>query len=132
MLNLPEAFNQFLTDEECAQIDQTLLPTRARFSIRITVYSWRYLQQVSQGLGVPIAALQPQQILDWLRNDPQMQSEVLDEGFTDWFSNLLNASLVPLGKIAQQANVEIKSLSLSQIISWFRAQVDAALQSFPY
>jgi hypothetical protein len=55
MLNLPESFNQFLSPEECAQIDQTLLPTRDRFSIRITVYSWRYLQQVSTGLGVAIA-----------------------------------------------------------------------------
>ena len=127
MLNFPEAFNQFLTDEECAQIDQTLLPTRDRFSIRITVYSWRYLQQVSQGLGVPTASLQSQQILDWLRNDPQMQSSVLDDGFTDWLGNLLNASLVPLGKIAQQTNVEIEGLSLSEIIAWFRAQVDAAL-----
>ncbi len=127
MLNFPEAFNQFLTDEECAQIDQTLLPTRDRFSIRITVYSWRYLQQVSQGLGVPTASLQSQQILDWLRNDPQMQSSVLDDGFTEWLGNLLNASLVPLGKIAQQTNVEIEGLSLSEIIAWFRAQVDAAL-----
>jgi hypothetical protein len=127
MLNLPDAFNQFLTDEECAQIDQTLLPTRDRFSIRITVYSWRYLQQVSQGLGVPMAALQSQQILDWLRNDPQMQSAVLDDGFTDWFGNLLNASLVPLSKIARQANGEIENLSLYEIISWFKAQVDAAL-----
>jgi hypothetical protein len=30
MLNLPESFNQFLSPEECAQIDQTLLPTRDR------------------------------------------------------------------------------------------------------
>jgi hypothetical protein len=128
MLNLPESFNHFLSPEECAQIDQTLLPTRDRFSIRITVYSWRYLQQVSQGLGVAIADLQPQQIMDWLRNDPQMQkSETLDESFTDWFGNLLNASLTPLHKIAQQASVDIENLSLSQIIEWFKAQVDAAL-----
>jgi hypothetical protein len=57
MLNLPESFNQLLSPEECAQIDQTLLPTRDRFSIRITVYSWLYLQQVSTGLGVAIALL---------------------------------------------------------------------------
>lgn len=63
MLNLPESFNQFLSPEECAQIDQTLLPTRDRFSIQITVYSWRYLQQVSKGLGVVIAHSTKEEIL---------------------------------------------------------------------
>jgi hypothetical protein len=128
MLNLPESFNQFLSPEECAQIDQTLLPTRDRFSIRITVYSWRYLQQVSSGLGVAIADLQPQQITDWLNNDPQMQaSDHLDDTFTDWFSNLLTASLTPLGKIAQQKEVAIENLTIQQIIDWFEVQVKAAL-----
>jgi hypothetical protein len=127
MLNLPESFNQFLTSEECTQIDQTLLPTRDRFSIRITVYSWRYLQQVSHGLGVAIAELQPQQITDWLTHDPQMQtSEHLDETFAGWFSHLLAASLVPLQKIAQQKGTAIETLTLQQIIDWFEVQVKAA------
>jgi hypothetical protein len=128
MLNLPESFNQFLTPEECAQIDGTLLPTRDRFSIRITVYSWRYLQQVSQGLGVGIADLQPQQIEDWLRQDSSLQAqELADESFMDLFSRLLISSLMPLQKISQQENVEIEALTLSQIIAWFENQVKAAL-----
>jgi hypothetical protein len=128
MLNLPESFNQFLTPEECAQIDGTLLPTRDRFSIRITVYSWRYLQQVSQGLGVGIADLYPQQIEDWLRQDSNLQAqELADESFMDLFSRLLMSSLTPLQKIAQQENVEIEALTLPQIIAWFEAQVKAAL-----
>jgi len=128
MLNLPESFNQFLTPEECAQIDGTLLPTRDRFSIRITVYSWRYLQQVSQGLGVGIADLQPQQIEDWLRQDSSLQAqELADESFMDLFSRLLISSLTPLQKISQQENVEIEALTLSQIIAWFENQVKAAL-----
>lgn len=129
MLNLPESFNQFLTPEECAQIDQTLLPTRDRFSIRITVYSWRYLQQVSTGLGVAIADLDPQQITDWLSRDPQMQaSDHLDETFVDWFSTLLTASLSPLQKIAQQNGAAIETLTIQQIIEWFEIQVKAAHQ----
>jgi hypothetical protein len=128
MLNLPESFNQFLTPEECAQIDGTLLPTRDRFSIRITVYSWRYLRQVSQGLGVGIANLRPQQIEDWLRQDSSLQAqELADESFMDLFSRLLISSLMPLQKIAQQENVEIEALTLLQIIAWFEAQVKAAL-----
>jgi hypothetical protein len=128
MLNLPESFNQFLTPEECAQIDGTLLPTRDRFSIRITVYSWRYLQRVSQGLGVGIADLQLQRIEDWLRQDSSLQAqELADESFMDLFSRLLISSLTPLQKIAQQENVEIEALTLSQIIAWFENQVKAAL-----
>jgi hypothetical protein len=128
MLNLPESFNQFLTPEECTQIDGTLLPTRDRFSIRITVYSWRYLQQASQGLGIRIAELQPQQITDWLRQDSSLQAqELADESFMDLFSRLLISALTPLQKIAQQKNVEIEALTLSQIIAWFEAQVKAAL-----
>ncbi len=128
MLNLPESFNQFLTTEECVQIDQTLLPTRDRFSIRITVYSWRYLQQASQGLGVRIADLQPQQITDCLRQDSSLQAqELADESFMDLLGRLLISALTPLQKIAQQERVEIEALTLPQIISWFETQVKAAL-----
>lgn len=128
MLNLPESFDRFLTPEECAQIDGTLLPTRDRFSIRIAVYSWRYLQQVSQGLGLGIADLQPQQIEDWLRQDSSLQAqELADESFMDLFGRLLISALTPLQKIAQQDGVEIEALTLSQIISWFENQVKATL-----
>jgi hypothetical protein len=128
MLNLPDSFDRFLNPEECAQIDQTLLPARDRFSIRIAVYSWRYLQEVSQGLGIGIAELQPQQIEDWLRQDSSLQAnELADESFMDLFSRLLISSLTPLQKIAQQDSVEIKALTLPQIISWFENQVKATL-----
>ena len=128
MLNFPESFGQFLSPQECTQIDQTLLPTRDRFSIRITVYSWRYLQQVSQGLGITIAKLQPQQISAWIRQDASLNlQEPSDESFIELFDRLLISSLIPLHKIAQQENVAIESLTLSLIIGWFEAQVKAAL-----
>lgn len=128
MLNFPESFGQFLSPEECTQIDQTLLPTRDRFSIRITVYSWRYLQQVSQGLGITIAELQPQQISTWIRQDASLNlQEPADESFIELFDRLLISSLVPLQKIAQQEKIAIEQLTLSQIIAWFEAQVKAAL-----
>ncbi len=128
MLNFPESFGQFFSPEECAQIDQTLLPTRDRFSIRITVYSWRYLQQVSQGLGTTIAELQPQQISDWIRQDASLNLQApADESFIELFDRLLISSLIPLQKIAQQENIAIEKLTLLQIIGWFEAQVKAAL-----
>jgi hypothetical protein len=128
MMNLPDSFSQFLSPEECAQIDQTLLPTRDRFSIRITVYSWRYLQQVSQGLGIPIAHLQSPQITHWLHQDASLHTQnPLDQSFVDWFSHLLTSSLGPLQKIAQQEQIQVEQLTLPQIIHWFEAQVKAAL-----
>lgn len=128
MLNFPESFGQFLSPEECAQIDQTLLPTRDRFSIRITVYNWRYLQQVSQALGAIIAELQPQQISTWIRQDASLNlQEPADGSFIELFDRLLISSLIPLQKIAQQENIAIEKLTLPQIIGWFEAQVKAAL-----
>jgi hypothetical protein len=128
MLNLPESFNQLLSAEECAQIDQTLLPTRDRFSIRIAVYSWRYLQQVSQGLGITVAELQPQHIVDWLQQDASLQNQELsDDAFIELFERLLVSSLEPLKKIAQREEIEIESLTLPQILSWFEDQVKASL-----
>jgi hypothetical protein len=128
MLNFPESFGQFLSPEECTQIDQTLLPTRDRFSIRITVYSWRYLQQVSQGLGISIAELQPQQISAWIRQDASLNlQEPSDESFIELFDRLLLSSFIPLQKIAQQENTAIENLTLLPIIGWFEAQVKAAL-----
>jgi hypothetical protein len=128
MANFPEDLSQFLSPEECAQIDQTLLPTRDRFSIRIAVYSWRYLQRVSEGLGLPIAELQPQQISDWIRQDATLQtSAATDESFIELLDRLLLSSLGPLQKIAQQENTMIERLTLPQIIDWFEQQVKSAL-----
>jgi hypothetical protein len=128
MANFPEDLSQFLSPEECAQIDQTLLPTRDRFSIRIAVYSWRYLQRVSEGLGLLIAELQPQQISDWIRQDATLQtSAATDESFIELLDRLLLSSLGPLQKIAQQENTVIERLTLPQIIDWFEQQVKSAL-----
>jgi hypothetical protein len=128
MVNFPESFDQFLSPEECAQIDQTLLPTRDRFSIRITVYSWRYLQRVSEGVGIAIADLAPVQISDWISQDAALQtSAATDESLIELLDRLVISSLGPLQKIAQQENTIIEQLTLPQIINWFEAQVKASL-----
>jgi hypothetical protein len=128
MQNFPESFNQFLSPEECAEIDQTLLPTRDRFSIRVAVYSWRYLQQVSMGLEIALADLAPVQISDWICQDVALQTlTATDESLIELLDRLVISSLVPLQKIAQQENTIIEQLTLPQIINWFEAQVKASL-----
>jgi hypothetical protein len=128
MQTFPESFSQFLSPDECAQIDQTLMPTRDRFSIRVTVYSWRYLQQVAQGLGIPVADLQPRQIGDWISQDATLQNlGTSDTSFVELLERLLVSSLSPLQKIAQHEKTAIETLTLTQIINWFEQQLKALL-----
>lgn len=120
MAELPQALSDLLTLEENAQIDQTMLPTRDRFSIRLTVYCWRYLQQISIQLQSAIETLEPEQITAWVQADAQLhQNAQVDPEFIDWFSHLLTSSLKPLMAIAKQEQTSIYSLTLEQIIHWF-------------
>ena len=121
MAELPQALSDLLTLEENAQIDQTLLPTRDRFSIRLTVYCWRYLQQLSTKLQTPIESLQPEQINDWVSKDTQLQDgQHVDADFIGWFSYLVTSSLKPLSAIAQHNQLPIQDLTLEQIITWYQ------------
>ena len=125
-LSLPESFNSLLTEAECAQIDQTLLPTRDRFSIRLKIYAVRYLTQLSQRIDTPIKNLTPQEIADQLKLDPNLQQDgQYEEPFADWFCDLLTASLSPLKQIAEDVGVTIEMLNLDQIIDWHRDQFNA-------
>ncbi|MEO0378130.1 MAG: hypothetical protein AAF329_26735 [Cyanobacteria bacterium P01_A01_bin.17] len=128
MPEMPQAFNDLLTLEECTAIDQTLLPTRDRFSIRITVYSWRYLYKVSAGLETKIADLSTSQIYNWVGEDPKMAAtEGQGEEFVGWFANLLHSSLKPLQQIAEANETGIENLTLAQIIHWFEQKVKTTL-----
>jgi hypothetical protein len=127
-LPLPESFNLLLTEAECAQIDQTLLPTRDRFSIRLKLYALRYLTQVATTLESPVETLTATQIDAQLRLDPNLQQDgTLEEPFAEWFGNLLTASLKPLKQMSSDSGVAIADLSLEQVIDWHRQHLDAAL-----
>ncbi|NJK40150.1 MAG: hypothetical protein HC934_00030 [Acaryochloridaceae cyanobacterium SU_2_1] len=120
MAELPQALGNLLTLEENAQIDQTLLPSRDRFSIRLTTYCWRYLQGVSASLDRSIETLQPDQILAWVEADDQLHNNAqVDPEFIAWFSHLLASSLKPLRAIAEQRGTPINHLALEQVIDWF-------------
>ncbi len=116
-LPLPE---QLLTPEECAQVDQTLLPYRDRFAIRVAIYALRCLQQIGQETGLAIASLQSEQIANWVKQDQRVQqSEAGKPGFADWYTEILISSFSPLQQAAESANVQIEDLTIQQIIGWF-------------
>jgi len=127
-LSLPESVNALLTEAECAEIDQTLLPTRERFSIRLKVYAARYLTQMARRLNTPVEHLTADQIMGQLESDPSLQKDgMLEAPFAEWFANLLNASLKPLTEMAADCDVSVEGLTLEQIIQWHRQQLDADL-----
>ena len=124
MAEFPQALSSLLTHAENTQIDQTLLPTRERFSIRLTVYCWRYLQKISEQIQIPIESLSAIQIKECIGTDTElMAGPQVDDHFVDWFSHLVTSSLKPLNAIALEEQVLINNLSLEAIIGWYARKI---------
>ncbi len=113
--------NEFLTPEECAEVDKALLTSREKFSARVAVYALRSLKQIAQVNGVTIVQLEPQQIEAWVYQDESLQTGI-DREFRQFFSQLVIASMKPLRQMAAAAGVPIEAIGLAQVISWFEQQ----------
>jgi hypothetical protein len=113
--------NEFLTPEECAEVDKALLTSREKFSARVAVYALRSLKQIAQANGVSIVQLEPQQIEAWVYQDESLQTGI-DHEFRQFFSQLVIASMKPLRQIAAAADVPIEAIELAQVINWFEQQ----------
>ncbi|WAL61564.1 hypothetical protein [Thermocoleostomius sinensis] len=128
MSQLPQSSDQFLTPEECAEVDATLMPARDRFTARVSIYSLRSLKQIAQAAGITIDTLTEQQIIDWVEQDPTLRPEDgFDPNFKRFFARLVISSLRPLKQIAQEADVAIEALTLSQVVSWFEKEAKARI-----
>jgi len=112
---------EFLTPEECAEVDKALLTSREKFSARVAIYALRSLKQIAQKNGVAITQLEPQQIEAWVYQDESLQTGI-DREFRPFFSQLVIASSKPLGQMAQQTGVAIEAITVSQVIVWFEQQ----------
>lgn len=129
MTDLPSPPDQFLTPEECAEVDQTLMPARDRFTARVAIYSLRSLKQIAQQSGIAIADLDESQILDWVAQDPTLSPEQgFDNSFKSFFARLVISSLRPLRQIAAEANVPIESLTLPQVVQWFEKEAKLRIE----
>jgi hypothetical protein len=125
----PQPPDQFLTPEECAEVDATLMPARDRFTARVSIYSLRSLKQVAQTTGVSVHELTDQQIVDWVEQDPTLRPEDgFDPSFKQFFARLVIASLRPLKQIAQESDVAIESLTVPQVVSWFEKEAKQRLE----
>lgn len=129
MTNLPQSPDQFLTPEECAEVDSTLMPARDRFSARVAIYALRSLKQIAAQTGVSINELSDRQIINWVEQDPALRPEAgFDTSFKGFFAKLVIASLRTLRQISQEIGVAIESLTLPQVVSWFERKAKIRIE----
>jgi len=123
-----ESAADFLTPEECAQVDTALLTSHEKFTTRVAIYALRSLKQVAQQEGIAIADLQPHQIEDWIYQDDSLQ-ESGDRQFRQFFANLVISSTKPLKQAAHALNIDVEQLTVGQVIAWFEAAAKQRLHS---
>jgi hypothetical protein len=117
---------EFLTPEECAEVDKALLTSREKFSARVSIYALRSLKQIAQLNNVPIETLQPDQIEDWVYQDESLQQGI-DNEFKKFFSQLVISSMKPLRQVSQEAGVAIEQLTVPQVVTWFEKEAKLRL-----
>lgn len=127
---------EFLTPEECAEVDQALLTAHDKFSARVAIYALRSLKAIADQEGMAIANLQPYQIEDWVYQDTSLPGDLhstdendADRKFRQFFFNLVLSSTRPLNQMAKELGIEVEQLTVAQVITWFEAQAKERLQN---
>jgi hypothetical protein len=118
---------EFLTPEECAEVDKALLTSHDKFTARVAIYALRSLKSIAQEYQCDIDGLQPEQIENWIYQDSTLQQGI-DQEFRKFFSQLVISSLNPLKQMAQQLNTRIEALEVPQLIAWYEAEAKLKLE----
>lgn len=118
---------EFLTPEECAEVDKALLTSHDKFTARVAIYALRSLKSIAQEHHVPINTLRSEQIEDWIYQDSTPRQGI-DQEFRKFFSQLVISSLKPLKQIALQLGMDIEDLEVPQLIAWYEAEAKARLE----
>jgi hypothetical protein len=121
---------EFLTPEECAEVDKALLTSHDKFATRVAIYALRSLRKIAHQQKTTIEALTPEQIEDWVYQDESLQGGG-DREFRKFFSKLVISSLPPLKQIAQESNMNVANLTLTQVIDWFEQGAKRRLEQKP-
>ncbi len=116
-----QPYTEFLTAEECAEVDKALLTSHDKFAVRVAIYALRSLKQIAQQQQTTIDALTSEQIEDWVYQDESLQ-EGSDRQFKQFFSKLVSSALTPLRLVAQEAGTRIEDLAIPQVIAWFEKE----------
>ncbi len=119
--------SDFLTPEECAEVDKALLTSHDKFTARVTIYALRSLKQIAEQANTSIAALESTQIEEWVYQDASLQ-KTGDSEFRRFFSQLVISSLKPLRRIARESGIEIEILAIAQVVAWFEKEAKKKLE----
>jgi len=122
-----QASTEFLTPEECAEVDKALLTSRDKFTARVAIYALRSLKQIALAHDLAIANLEPDQIEAWVYQDETLQTGS-DAEFKQFFSQLVISSRKPLKRAAQAAGTSIEALTVSQVVAWFEQEAKLRLE----
>jgi hypothetical protein len=123
-----QSSQDFLTPEECAEVDKALLTAHDKFTARVAIYALRSLKAITQQTHVPINELQPEQIEDWVYQDSSLQQSG-DREFRQFFSQLVISSMKPLKQIAQETGILVEALTIPQVVNWFEKLAKRRLEN---
>jgi hypothetical protein len=119
---------EFLTLDEVAEVDKALLSSKDKFLARIALYSLRSLKQIAQQTGLPIGAITPQQIADWVEQDMSVRPQIeRNDSFQQFFTQLVMSSLKPLKRMSAETGTAIEALNVPQVVGWFEQEAKAHL-----
>lgn len=119
---------EFLTVEECHQVDAALLTSREKFTSRVAIYALRSLKTIATQQNCTINSLSQETITEWIHSDPSLQ-ETQDGNFRSFFSQIVLGAIRPLQTIANDGEKDgaIESVTVAQVISHYEAQAKASL-----
>ena len=66
---------EFLTPEESADVDKSLLDSQEKFLTRLTISSLKVLKLIAQDVGVPLEELTHQQVIQWFEKDGKIRRD---------------------------------------------------------
>ncbi|BAZ43276.1 hypothetical protein NIES4102_02760 [Chondrocystis sp. NIES-4102] len=76
---------QYLSQEESADVDAALLSSPEKFLTRLTISSQRLLQIIAQNYQVSVEQLTHHQIIQWFENESKIKREQgQDAGTLRW------------------------------------------------
>lgn len=121
-----ESTTEFLTVEECHQVDGALLTSREKFTARVSIYALRSLKAIALEENSPIDQLSSEKITNWIHQDPSLQ-ETQDGSFRNFFSQIVLGALRPLREIAQTRDCKIEDLTVADVIGHYETIAKASL-----
>jgi hypothetical protein len=119
---------EFLTVEECHQVDAALLTSREKFTSRVAIYALRSLKTIAIQENCAIKELSQETVVGWIHSDPSLQ-ETQDGNFRSFFSQIVLSAIRPLQAIASNGENDgtIENVTVAQLISHYEAQAKANL-----